>query len=232
VFYATTDQNGIFRVGRFFTVDQGTGRVTFSASIALSNLDGIGFKRGVAISEFSNDEKFTDGATDAVPTENAIEGYVDLRLGLFRSTDEAVAEADLIGPGFLDRAGILSPIADLNMGGFKVQAVGAPAADTDAVNKNYVDSQQLADTKVSVAGRADLDFLMYNGANWIDVNNNTVFPEDQDVIDFFDVLAGGNPATCDPVQGCNDIDFNNNGVFPEDQDVIDFFNVLSGGACP
>ena len=173
VFYATTDQNGIFRVGRFFTVDQGTGRVTFSASIALSNLDGIGFKRGVAISEFSNDEKFTDGATDAVPTENAIEGYVDLRLGLFRSTDEAVAEADLIGPGFLDRAGILSPIADLNMGGFKVQAVGAPAADTDAVNKNYVDSQQLADTKVSVAGRADLDFLMYNGANWIDVNNNT-----------------------------------------------------------
>ena len=98
---------------------------------------------------------------------------MDLRLGLFRSTDEAVAESDLIGPGFLDRAGILSPIADLNMGGFKVQAVGAPAADTDAVNKNYVDSQQLADTKVSVAGRADLDFLMYNGANWIDVNNNT-----------------------------------------------------------
>ncbi|HLP84087.1 MAG TPA: SUMF1/EgtB/PvdO family nonheme iron enzyme [Phycisphaerales bacterium] len=66
----------------------------------------------------------------------------------------------------------------------------------------------------------------------IDVNNNTVFPEDQDVIDFFDVLAGGSPATCDPVQGCNDIDFNNNGVFPEDQDVIDFFNVLAGGSCP
>jgi hypothetical protein len=39
-FYVSTDQNGIFRVGRFFTVDQGTGTVTFSASIALSNLDG------------------------------------------------------------------------------------------------------------------------------------------------------------------------------------------------
>ena len=173
VFYATTDQDGIFRVGRFFTVDQGTGRVTFSASIALSNLDGIGFKRGVAISEFSNDEKFTDSATDAVPTESAVQGYVDLRLGIFRSSDEAVPEADLIGPGFLDRAGILSPIADLNMGGFKVQAVGAPAADTDAANKAYIDAQQLADTKVQVGGRADLDFLMYNGTNWIDVNNNT-----------------------------------------------------------
>jgi hypothetical protein len=70
------------------------------------------------------------------------------------------------------------------------------------------------------------------GCDDIDFNNNGVFPEDQDVIDFFDVLAGGTPATCDPVAGCNDIDFNNNEVFPEDQDVIDFFNVLAGGECP
>ncbi len=60
----------------------------------------------------------------------------------------------------------------------------------------------------------------------IDFNNNDVFPEDQDVIDFFDVLAG---ADC---PACNDIDFNNNDVFPEDQDIIDFFNVLAGGECP
>jgi hypothetical protein len=65
----------------------------------------------------------------------------------------------------------------------------------------------------------------------IDFNNNGVFPEDQDVVDFFDVLAGGEPVTCNGVVGCNDIDFNNNGVFPEDQDVIDFFNVLAGGEC-
>jgi glucose/arabinose dehydrogenase len=66
----------------------------------------------------------------------------------------------------------------------------------------------------------------------IDFNNNGVFPEDQDVVDFFEILAGGTPTTCDPVQGCNDIDFNNNGVFPEDQDVVDFFDVLAGGECP
>ncbi|HLP84149.1 MAG TPA: hypothetical protein VK157_07350, partial [Phycisphaerales bacterium] len=63
------------------------------------------------------------------------------------------------------------------------------------------------------------------GCDSIDFNNNGVFPEDQDVIDFFSVLAG---ASCPP---CNDIDFNNNAVFPEDQDVIDFFNVLAGGTC-
>jgi hypothetical protein len=81
------------------------------------------------------------------------------------------------------------------------------------------------------------DLAIYNarcavGCDSIDFNNNGVFPEDQDVIDFFDVLAGGSPPTCDPTDGCNDIDFNNNGVFPEDQDVIDFFNVLAGGNCP
>jgi hypothetical protein len=66
----------------------------------------------------------------------------------------------------------------------------------------------------------------------IDFNNNGVFPEDQDVVDYFDTLAGGTPATCDAALGCQDIDFNNNGVFPEDQDAVDFFNVLAGGACP
>ncbi len=70
------------------------------------------------------------------------------------------------------------------------------------------------------------------GCDDIDFNNNGVFPEDQDVVDFFEVLAGGTPGTCDPVEGCNDIDFNNNSVFPEDQDVVDFFNVLAGGNCP
>ncbi len=64
------------------------------------------------------------------------------------------------------------------------------------------------------------------GCDDIDFNNNDVFPEDQDVVDFFNVLAGGECPTC------NDIDFNNNDVFPEDQDIIDFFNVLAGGECP
>ncbi|HLP84560.1 MAG TPA: hypothetical protein VK157_09435 [Phycisphaerales bacterium] len=67
----------------------------------------------------------------------------------------------------------------------------------------------------STAGVCDIDF-----------NNNCVFPEDGDVIDFFNVLAGAECLTCDS------IDFNRNAVFPEDQDVIDFFNVLAGAPCP
>ncbi len=62
----------------------------------------------------------------------------------------------------------------------------------------------------------------------IDFNNDGVFPDDQDVIDFFTVLAGGACST--PL--CDAIDFNGNGVFPEDQDIVDFLNVLAGGPCP
>lgn len=61
----------------------------------------------------------------------------------------------------------------------------------------------------------------------IDFNRNGVFPENQDVIDFFTTLAGG---PCPYVEPC-DIDFNNNTVFPEDQDVIDFFATLAGDTC-
>lgn len=63
------------------------------------------------------------------------------------------------------------------------------------------------------------------GCDSIDFNNNGVFPEDQDLIDFLGVLAGASCPTC------NDIDFNNNAVFPEDQDVIDYLHVLAGGSC-
>jgi hypothetical protein len=75
-------------------------------------------------------------------------------------------------------------------------------------------------------GGGNTGYVAFAPCDGIDFNRDTVFPSDQDVIDFFEVLAG---REC---SGCNDIDFNNNGVFPEDQDVIDFFNVLAGGACP
>ncbi len=65
------------------------------------------------------------------------------------------------------------------------------------------------------------------GCDSIDFNGNGVFPEDLDVIDLFEVIAGGTCST----GTCASIDFNNNCVFPEDQDVVDYFTVLAGGAC-
>ena len=178
VFYASTDQDGFFRVGRFFSVDQGTGRVSFAASIVLSNLDGLGFKRGVPISEFSNDDTFTQPANDTVPTEQAIHGYINRRLGLSSESGTSSASTSVelvnrVGPGFMDLAGINVALADLNIGGFKLLNLDTPESDTDAANKLYVDTQvarfdtlaELRDTSI-VSVTTD-DMLIYDGSSWI-----------------------------------------------------------------
>ena len=139
VFYVTTDQNGIFRVGRFFTVDQGTGTVTFSASIALSNLDGLGFKRGVTVSEFSTDSSMTNDASDTVPTQSAVRGYIDNRLGVQHSGATTPATA-LIGSGYMNLSGQLPMKGNMSMGGFTIGSMGLPILQTDATSKLYVDN--------------------------------------------------------------------------------------------
>jgi hypothetical protein len=136
VFYVTTDQFGNFRVGPFFEVDQGTGRVTFSAAIALSNLDGIGFKRGVPIAEFSVDNSFGDNAIDTVPTENATRGYIERRLGLTHG-GSIVPSGQLIPPisgGFLSLDGQLAMKSQINMANNKIVNVADPTNPQDAVN--------------------------------------------------------------------------------------------------
>ena len=136
VFYVSTDQDGFFRVGKFFTVDQGTGTVTFSASIALSNLDGIGFKRGVVVAEFSADDGMTDNSTDTVPVESAVRGYVARRLGWDHGGNPY---ANIIGPGALARDGTTSLTGTINAGGFTFTNLSDPSSAQEAATKSYVD---------------------------------------------------------------------------------------------
>jgi hypothetical protein len=143
VFYVSTDENGIFNVGRFFRVDQGTGTVTFAASIALSNLDGLGFKKGVVVAEFSTDPAMTENGSDVVPVQSAVRKFVDYRLGLDYSGN-AVATNSLIGPGFLALNGVLPMKGNLNMASFSIGNLSMPtglaASAYDGVNRDYVDT--------------------------------------------------------------------------------------------
>jgi len=136
VFYVTTDQFGNFRVGPYFTVDQGTGQVTFAAAIALSNLDGIGFKRGVPVSEFSIDGSFADNAVDTVPTENATRKYIENRLGKTHGGAVVPAEERIpsITGGFMALDGSLEMTEDLNVGNNRIVSLQDPEFPTDAVN--------------------------------------------------------------------------------------------------
>jgi hypothetical protein len=87
VFYTSTDQDGNFKVGSLFGVQQATGIVTLSASqFGLSGLDKItlgGISVGgssVIINQFSIDPTFVANSNNIVPTQKAIKTYLASRL--------------------------------------------------------------------------------------------------------------------------------------------------------
>jgi hypothetical protein len=65
------------------------------------------------------------------------------------------------------------------------------------------------------------------GCDSIDFNGDRLFPDDADLIEFLNVLAGQACST----GTCGDIDFNNDGLFPDDADLLDFLTVLAGQPC-
>jgi hypothetical protein len=83
IFFVTSDQDGNFRVGNYFRVDQATGSATLNASafnlsgLTELRLGSLGGQIGVAINEFSNDGTLSGNSDTAVPTEQAVKTYVD-----------------------------------------------------------------------------------------------------------------------------------------------------------
>ena len=87
VFYTSTDQDGNFRVGELFRVDQASGVVTVSASqfdlTGLTELSLGGIQVGgsaVVIREFSKDGTFVANSDNIVPTQAAIIKYLQSRI--------------------------------------------------------------------------------------------------------------------------------------------------------
>ena len=169
-FYVTTDQYGNFSVGPYFHVDQGTGQVTFSSSIALSNLDGLGFKVGVPIREFSTDSAFTDNATDTVPTENATRIYIERRLGI--THDGAVVPTTQLIPtmvgGFMSLDGQLAMKNDMDLDDHKVINVADPTNPQDAVNLQSLTFANIQDTTITTPTTGQL--LSFTGTGNAAIN--------------------------------------------------------------
>ena len=107
VFYSSTDQDGNFRVGELFAVEQATGIVTLSASqFGLKGLNTLklgGVQIGgsqVIITQFSTDSTFVANSNNIVPTQKAIKSYLTARLsqgGSNTFTGQLIAGTILVG---------------------------------------------------------------------------------------------------------------------------------------
>ena len=116
VFYTSTDQDGNFRTGELFEVEQATGIVTLNADLfnlsGLSELSLGGVVLGgteVVIREFSTDETMSANSNEKVPTQKAIVSYIgnrvsgggaNLNVSGFRAGQVKVRNAEIFNEAF------------------------------------------------------------------------------------------------------------------------------------
>jgi hypothetical protein len=158
VFYVTTDQDGNFRVGDYFKVEQATGRATLSSEeFDLSGLNELQLgsiragKSGATVNEFSTDGTMADNSDQAVPTERAIVTYIDTKLAtnqaqafIVRDVDGdtriQVQETNNENTIRFDTAG--SERLTIGPTGQITAATGyTPSANLDLTTKEYVDAK-------------------------------------------------------------------------------------------
>jgi hypothetical protein len=108
IFYTSTDQDGNFRVGELFAVEQASGTVTLSADffqvegLEELQLGGISVGgTGTVIREFSTDSSFVADSNNIVPTQRAIKAYISARVsggGSDARTGSAISGLISVGP--------------------------------------------------------------------------------------------------------------------------------------
>jgi hypothetical protein len=88
VFYTSTDQDGNFRVGTLFSVQQATGVASINAdAFNLAGLNSLTLGSvalggsGATITSFSTDQYFTANSDNVVPTQKAIKSYISSQIG-------------------------------------------------------------------------------------------------------------------------------------------------------
>ena len=88
VFFTSTDQDGNFRVGDLFSIEQSTGVATLDAdAFNISGLQELTLGEvtlggnSASVTEFSTDPFFTADSDSVVPTQRAIKAYISSQIG-------------------------------------------------------------------------------------------------------------------------------------------------------
>ena len=164
VFFTSTDQDGNFKVGGLFRVEQATGKATLNAdAFDLSGLQELTLGSvalgsfGATIREFSTDGTLTGNSDNVLVTEKAIKTYVDTQLGggqnNLQVNEIQVAQLEL-ATNTISSVGTNTDlhIATAGTGVIQLDAQTqiaiAPTVDTDVVNKTYADEQDTPSVKL------------------------------------------------------------------------------------
>ena len=88
MFFTSTDQDGNFRVGDLFQIEQATGVANLNAeAFNIAGLQELTLGEvtlggnSAAVSEFSTDPFFTANSDSVVPTQRAIKAYIEAQIG-------------------------------------------------------------------------------------------------------------------------------------------------------
>ena len=111
VFYTSTDQDGNFRAGELFAVEQATGIITISADffdlegLTELRLGGVQVGSTAVIREFSKDPLFLQDSNNVIPTQRAVRSYLQSRLNVGGEdllTPSFIAGTVKVGPNLID----------------------------------------------------------------------------------------------------------------------------------
>jgi hypothetical protein len=117
VFYTSTDQDGNFRAGEQFAVEQATGVITISADffdlagLTELRLAGINVGSTAVIREFSKDGLFLQNSNNVIPTQRAIRTYLNSRLNVGGEdllTPSVIAGTVKVGPNLIDNTAAIT----------------------------------------------------------------------------------------------------------------------------
>lgn len=117
VFYTSTDQDGNFRAGEQFAVEQATGVITISADffdlegLTELRLAGINVGSTAVIREFSKDGLFLQNSNNVIPTQRAVRSYLQSRLNVGGEdllTPSITAGTVKVGPNLIDNTAALT----------------------------------------------------------------------------------------------------------------------------
>ena len=142
--------------------------------------------------------------------------------GTFGTAAERGFDEPAVGAGFRSFASLELPItAEAADGVWTVLAYEGPEVPASTVFDDAGLDATWLNLCVTISGAPTLPTC-----GSIDFNGDGLFPDDNDLVEFLTVLAGGE---CSPGNTCGSIDYNGDGLFPDDNDLVDFLTVLAGG---